>query len=127
MIRQSSGLEDGNMTICRTAEFVVYPEQSVVFQAAVNEYVAYVDANEPGTLIYLTLRQGDDPSHFEQVIVFESHLAERIHDDSAALLRFHIAIEPLVVNGIPFEDFSLLAGIMRQSPSVFEKTAPSGV
>jgi len=76
------------MPVYGTARFSVKPEALDRCQSAIEEFVTYVRANEPGTKLYLSLQDQADPTRFLHVMIFEDEAAENIHTNSEALDRF---------------------------------------
>jgi len=59
------------MAIYGTARFSVKPEALDRCRSVIEEFVAYVRANEPGTKLYLSLQDRADPTRFLHLFVFE--------------------------------------------------------
>jgi quinol monooxygenase YgiN len=55
---------------------------------AIQDFVAYVQANEPGTKMYLAWQQTDDATHFLHLFIFEDEAAQVRHGESEAVKRF---------------------------------------
>lgn len=78
---------------------------------AIKEFVEYVQANEPGTKMYLAWQQTDDPTHFLHLFIFEDEAAQVRHGQSEAVKRFEAAYSPeLVDEEVTFTDFEMVAG-----------------
>jgi len=79
--------------------------------AAVKNFVAYVQANEPGTKMDLAWQQTDDPTHFLYLFIFEDQAAQVRHGQSEAVRRFEAIYSPeLVGDEVEFTDFEMVAG-----------------
>ena len=98
------------MPIYQTAAYRVRPDGIDAVTAAIREFVAYVRDHEPGTRLYHSWQQQDDPSSFVHLFIFGNAEAQRIHSESAAVARFEAAYRPYLVGGdVVFTDFDLVA------------------
>jgi quinol monooxygenase YgiN len=78
---------------------------------AIKEFVSYVQANEPGTRMYLAWQQKDDPTRFLHVFNFEDAAAQERHGQSEAVKRFESVYSPELVGGeVVFTDYEMVAG-----------------
>ena len=78
---------------------------------AIDEFVRYVKANEPGTHMYLAWQQKDDPTRFLHLFIFEDAAAQTRHGQSEAVKRFESVYGPELVGGeVVFTDYELVAG-----------------
>jgi quinol monooxygenase YgiN len=94
--------------IRKTATFQVRREGLERSLAAITEFVAYVTANEPGTLRYESWQEKGDPTRFLHVFAFRDGEAERIHSNSQAVDRFIRVLYPECVEPVVFTDFDLI-------------------
>jgi quinol monooxygenase YgiN len=77
---------------------------------AIEEFVPHVQANEPGTRMYLAWQQKDDPSRFVHFFIFEDENAHAVHAASGAVKRFEAAYGPELADGpVVFTDYLLVA------------------
>lgn len=97
------------MTVSKTARFAVRPSDLSVATSAVEEFVARIEATEPGTLLYATFMSGADPIDFLHVMVFSDETAETAHRSSDAVGRFTDVLYPVTIDGVRFDDQDLLA------------------
>ena len=98
------------MTHYQTARFQVKPEALEKCQEAVREFIAYIRANEPGTLLYLALEEQGDPTRFLHYFIFEDAAAEERHRSSDGVKRFTATLYPqLASDGVTFTNHILLA------------------
>lgn len=99
------------MPIYQTGGYHVRPSGVEKVQKAIKEFVSYVQANEPGTQMYLAWQQTDDPTHFLHLFIFEDEAAQARHGESDAVKRFEATYRPeLVDKEVEFTDFVMVAG-----------------
>jgi len=78
---------------------------------AIRDFVAYVDASEPGTQMYLAWQHKEDPTRFVHLFIFADAEARAHHGDSDAVRRFEAAYAPELVDGdVVFTDYAMIAG-----------------
>ena len=98
------------MSIYKTAHFQVKAAALAVCQQAVREFIAYVQANEPGTSLYLALQEQEDPTRFLHYFIFDDAEAEERHRTSDGVKRFTATLYPELESGrVMFVDHMLLA------------------
>ena len=99
------------MPIYQTGGYQIRPAGINKVKQAIKEFVAYVQANEPGTHMYLAWQQPDDPTHFLHLFVFEDAAAQTRHGQSEAVKRFESVYTPELVGGaVVFTDYEMIAG-----------------
>jgi len=99
------------MPIYQTGGYRVKPSAVNKVQQAIKEFVAYVQANEPGTHMYLAWQQKDDPTHFLHLFIFEDAAAQTRHGQSDAVKRFESIYSSELVGGeVVFTDYEMVAG-----------------
>lgn len=76
---------------------------------AIHEFVAYVRANEPGTLRYEVWQEPDHPTRFVHIFVFRDAAADRAHSESAAVKKFASILYPQCLAPVQFIDYTQLA------------------
>jgi quinol monooxygenase YgiN len=98
------------MPIYQTATYRIEPGAVEKVKAAIDEFVAYVRANEPGTTLYAAWEQRDDATRFTHLFIFENERAQTTHSESDAVARFEAAYSPHLLDGpVLFTDFDLVA------------------
>jgi quinol monooxygenase YgiN len=93
--------------IARTARFAVRSDARERCETTIREFVDAVD-REPGTRVYVSLREAGDPTRFLNVMVFEDERAEEAHRHAAHTRRFVAALYPNTLDGVAFNDFLLV-------------------
>lgn len=102
------------MAIYQTATYQVKPQAVDKVKQAIDEFVHYVRANEPGTRVYVAWQQQDDPTRFIHLFTFEDAAAQTLHSESDAVRRFESIYTPELVGGaVVFTDFNLVATNQR--------------
>jgi quinol monooxygenase YgiN len=97
------------MAIYKTAHYQVKPQAVDKVKRAVEEFVSYVQANEPGTRLYTAWQRKDDPTRFVHFFIFEDEAAETIHRESKAVKRFVAVYSPELMGGdVVFADYNLV-------------------
>ena len=98
------------MPIQIIAEYGVRPSGVDKVKRAIEEFVPYIRANEPGTRMYVAWQQSDDPSRFVHFFIFENEAAEKAHSVSAAVKRFEAAYRPELEGGdVVFTRYEMVA------------------
>jgi quinol monooxygenase YgiN len=99
------------MAIYTIAEYRVRHSGVEKVKRAIEEFVPYVKANEPGTRMYLAWQQKNDPARFVHFFIFEDEAAHKAHGKSEAVKRFEAAYRPELDGGdVVFTDYHLVAG-----------------
>ncbi|HMF02946.1 MAG TPA: antibiotic biosynthesis monooxygenase family protein [Terriglobia bacterium] len=98
------------MPIYTIAEYKVRPQGIDKVKRAIEEFVTYVTANEPGTRMYLAWQQESDPTRFVHFFIFDDQSAHKKHSSSDAVKRFEGAYRPELDGGeVVFTDYKLIA------------------
>jgi quinol monooxygenase YgiN len=82
------------MPIYQTARFKVHPESLAKCEAAIKEFVDYLRAHEPGTLLYTALQDASDPTSFLHFFIFTDEAARDLHASSEGVQRFTDVLSP---------------------------------
>jgi quinol monooxygenase YgiN len=102
------------MPIYQTALYQVKSQAVDKVQQAIEEFVRYVQANEPGTRLYFAWQQKEDPTRFMHTFIFEDAAALARHSESEAVKRFESIYSPELVGGdVVFIDYELVAANSR--------------
>jgi quinol monooxygenase YgiN len=97
--------EVGEREIRQLARYQVRPEAVERCLAAIHEFVAYVRANEPGTLRYEVWQEEKDTTSFVHIFVFRDAEADRIHSESQAVKKFAAILYPECLKPVEFIDY----------------------
>jgi len=97
------------MSIHQTAYFVVRGDALEDCQKAIREFVDYVRANEPDTLLYTSLCERENPNHFMHYFIFKDEAARDLHANSEAVNHFTGILYPNLVAPVEFTEYNLFA------------------
>ena len=102
------------MTIYQTARFRIRPDALPAWQSAIEDFLAYIRANEPGTLHYISLQEQDDPTSFVHYLVFRDEVARQMHAKSDAVKRFTDVLYPETVAPVEFTEYVVVASTQAE-------------
>ncbi len=97
------------MPVFMTARFKVKPEAREKCEQAIREFIAYVKANEPGTLRYTSLQEQSDPTSFMHFFIFEDEAAREKHANSEGVNRFTAVLYPECLAPVEFVEHTMVA------------------
>jgi quinol monooxygenase YgiN len=98
------------MPIYQTARYQVNPAAVANVKTAIEEFVRYVAGTEPGTRLYASWQQKDDPTRFVHLFIFEDEAAHQAHGESAAVRQFESVYTPELAAGpVVFTDYLQVA------------------
>jgi|SRR5580700_11078423 quinol monooxygenase YgiN len=98
------------MAIYTIAQYRVGKSGVEKVKRAIEEFVPYVQANEPGTRMYVAWQQKDDPTRFVHLFIFEDEAAHKVHSQSQAVKCFEAVYRPELEGGdVAFTDYQLVA------------------
>jgi quinol monooxygenase YgiN len=99
------------MAIYETGAYQVKPSAVDKVKKAIDEFVRYVKANEPGTHMYLAWQEQNDPTRFLHLFIFEDEAARARHGESDAVKKFESVYSPeLVAGNVVFTTYEMVAG-----------------
>jgi quinol monooxygenase YgiN len=100
----------GEMPIYTIAQYRVRPGGVDKVKRAIENFVQYVQANEPNTRMYFAWQQESDPTRFVHLFIFENEAALKVHSQSAAVKKFEAAYRPELEGGdVVFTDYRMVA------------------
>jgi len=98
------------MAIYETGGYQVKASAVEKVKKAIQEFVPYVQENEPGTEMYLAWQQKSDPTRFVHFFIFQDEAAQARHGQSEAVHRFQSVYSPELANGdVVFTDYEVIA------------------
>ena len=98
------------MPIYTIAQYQVRPGGVDKVKRAIENFVQYVQANEPNTRMYFAWQQESDPTRFVHLFIFENEAALKVHSQSAAVKKFEAAYRPELEGGdVVFTDYRMVA------------------
>lgn len=92
--------------IRQLARYQVRAEALEKVLAAIHEFVAYVRANEAGTLRYEVWQEKADPTRFVHLFIFRDLEADRIHSESKEVAKFAGILYPECLAPVEFVDYT---------------------
>ena len=99
------------MPIYQSGAYRVKPSAVEKVKQAIQEFVRCVQANEPGTQMYLAWQERDDPTQFVHLFIFADAEAQKRHGESDAVKRFEAVYSPELAGGdVVFTDYDMIAG-----------------
>ncbi len=102
-------MED-SMPVYTIAQYRVKPQAVDEVKRAIEEFVRYIKASEPGTRMYAAWQQKDDPTRFVHFFIFADETAHKTHGESEAVKRFESVYSPELIGGdVVFTDYELVA------------------
>ena len=100
------------MPIYTIAQYQIRPSGVDKVKQAIEEFVRYVQAQEPRTRMYTACQQKDDPTRFTHFFIFEDEAAHTAHSKSEAVKRFEAAYRRLYSRSIPGVDIEILSWVV---------------
>ena len=101
--------EESTGEVRQLARYQVLPEALPRVPAAIEEFGAYVRANEPGTLRYEVWQEKDEPTRFVHLFIFRDREADRIHSEFAEVKKFAGILYPQCPAPVEFTDYAEIA------------------
>jgi quinol monooxygenase YgiN len=78
-------------------------------QKAIREFVDYVRASEPDTLLYTSLQGKEHRTHFLHYFIFRDEEARDLHANSDAVKHFTSLLYPNFIAPVEFTEYDLFA------------------
>jgi len=98
------------MPICQIARYKIKPAAVERVKRAIEVFVSYVKASEPGTKFYAAWQQKEDPTRFVHFFIFEDEAAHAAHGQSEAVKNFEAVYSPELDGGpVVFTDYDSVA------------------
>jgi quinol monooxygenase YgiN len=99
------------MPVFQSGAYRVKPDAVGKVKKAIEEFVQYLRASEPGTQMYLAWQHKDDPTQFIHLFIFADEAAAKRHGESEAVKRFEAVYSPELLGGdVVFTDYEMIAG-----------------
>jgi quinol monooxygenase YgiN len=96
----------GKMPIFTIAEYRVRKSGVDRVKRAIEAFLPYIRAQEPGTRLYAAWQQQDDPTRFVHFFIFADEAAHEAHGNSDAVKKFEAAYAPELDGGpVVFTDY----------------------
>ena len=76
-------------------------------EEAIRQFMSAVDG-EPGTRMYVALREAGDPTRFLHVMVFDDARAEERHRHAAHTRRFVEVLYPHTLEGVACNEYTMI-------------------
>ena len=95
------------MSIYMTARFEVKKEALEVCKRTIQEFIEYVRANEPDTILYTSLQEREKPTCFLHYFIFQDEGAREIHSNSEGVNRFTSVLYPNLVAPVEFTEYTV--------------------
>jgi quinol monooxygenase YgiN len=93
------------MPIVMTAKFQAKAEKLSECERAIREFIDYIHANEPGTLLYVSARESGNPTRFLHYFAFRDEQARQKHSNSEAVKRFTGILYPNLTAPVEFTEY----------------------
>ncbi len=97
------------MPVHMTARFEIKPESAAIVQKAVEDFVGAIQANEPHTVLYRSMREVDNPAAYLHYFVFKDSDAEEFHRTTAWVNRFVEILYPETIHEVTFTKYEEVA------------------
>jgi quinol monooxygenase YgiN len=92
-----------------TARFEVQKEALEICQRTIQEFIDYIHANEPDTILYTSLQEQENPTRFLHYFIFRDEKARDIHSNSEGVDRFTRILYANLVAPVEFTEYFLFA------------------
>lgn len=95
------------MPIYMTARFEVQKEALEICKHTIQEFIDYVRANEPDTILYISLQEKESSTRFLHYFIFRDEKAREIHSDSDAVNHFTSVLYPNLLAPVEFTEYAV--------------------
>jgi quinol monooxygenase YgiN len=92
-----------------TARFEVQEDKLSICEEAIKDFIAHIQANEPHTLSYISLKEKAVPTRFLHQFIFKDEAARQFHSSSDAVEKFTSILYPNLIAPVEFTEFEWLA------------------
>ncbi len=100
---------DPTRPIRQLARYEVRESALRAVRQAIDEFVAWIRANEPWTLRYDVWQEHGDPTRFVHIFTFRDRAAHEAHSASPEVKRFAGILYPQCLAPVEFVDYDLVA------------------
>jgi quinol monooxygenase YgiN len=97
------------MPIYMTAQFEVKKEALDICKQTIEEFVDYIHANEPDTILYTSLQEKENSTRFLHYFIFRDDKAREVHSNSDAVNRFTGVLYPNLIAPVEFTEYVVFA------------------
>jgi quinol monooxygenase YgiN len=102
------------MPVHQTAHYAIRAEGIDAVKQAIETFVDYVARHEPGTQLYTSWQQVEDPTKFVHLFIFADEAAHKAHGESDAVRAFEAVYRPYLADGpVVFTDYTEIATNQR--------------
>jgi quinol monooxygenase YgiN len=112
--KNMANFESKGTEVRQLAHYEVRPEALERCLAAIQEFVAYVRENEPGTLRYEVWQEPETPTRFVHLFIFRDAEADQIHSESAQVKKFASILYPECLASVEFIDYRQVVSNARE-------------
>jgi quinol monooxygenase YgiN len=95
--------------IHQLAFYEIHAEAIDKVKAAIDRFVAYIRANEPGTLRYDVWQEQEHLTKFVHIFIFRDLAAHEMHSSSAQVKEFADTLYPECLAPVVFVDYQRVA------------------
>jgi quinol monooxygenase YgiN len=80
-----------------------------ICKQTIQEFVDYIRANEPDTILYTSFQEKQSPTRFIHYFIFRDEAARETHSNSDAVNRFTSVLYPNLVAPVEFTEYNNFA------------------
>jgi quinol monooxygenase YgiN len=101
--------QNNDGVIYQLAFYEIRAEALPRVKAAIEKFVAYIRANEPGTLRYDVWQVPDHPTRFVHIFIFRNQAAHDLHSASTQVRQFADVLYPECLAPVQFIGYQQVA------------------